>query len=374
MTTNLFTTARAGLSALVIVTGAFLGSNIARAQTILVAETNAPAGVRSYDLNGTQISASLVPGTGFQGLNLSGSTLYISGGTSDNAAIKTATLDGTGGVVATGFFTIGGLANGLNSPFGMALTTTHLYVANLNTGNLFKYDRSTGLQVNTLSLTNSNGGAIPSPYGVAIKDNTLWVSQATTGIGAGTIKAFSLVTFSGTPTITISTLNIPLGLTVAGNILYVVNSSPVPGAGTIETFNATTGAPIATLVSGLSSPQGLTVYGNNLYVTGGDGTVKGFDATTGAVLAGFTTITGLSSPNGIVVTPQSLGTITIGVYAGLTLTGTVGSVYTIEYTTDLNSSPIVWTPLSTGTLNTSPFLFVDTSILSGSRFYRAIFQ
>ena len=122
-----------------------------------------------------------------------------------------------------------------------------------------------------------------------------------------------------------------------------------------------------TLVSGLTGPQGLTVYGNNLYVTD-HGTVKGFDATTGAVLAGFTTITGLSSPCDIVVTPQSLGTMTMGLYAGLNVTGKLGSQYTIEYTTNLNGPPIICNVLTSGMLNTSPFVYVDTSVVSGSRF------
>jgi WD40 repeat protein len=287
--------------------------------------------------------------------------------------IRLSTLNGTGGIATNGFFTIGGIANGLNSPFGLALTTTDLYIANFNTGNVFRYSLASGLQTNTLSLSNINGGYSPNPYGLAIKDDTLWVSQATTGVGAGTIKGFSLNNFNGIPTHTISTVTLPLGLAVEGNILYAVDSPSAPGAsGSIKTFDATSGLPIATLVSGLTQPQGVTIYGNNLYVTGGDGTVKGFDATTGAVLAGFTTITGLSSPYGIVVTPQSVGTLTIGMYAGLTVTGTVGAPYTIEYTTSL-TPPIVWTPLSTGTLMTSPFLYIDTSIVAGSRFYRATF-
>jgi hypothetical protein len=371
---NIFTSTHVGLSAFALAIIAVFGSNIASAQTILVADPNGTSGIRSYDINGTQINGSLVPGTDFQGLAISGSTVYISDMSVGDTHIRTATLNGTGGVASTGYFTSGGVMNGLNSPYGLALTATHMYIANFNSGHVFKYDRSSYLQVGSIYTPNSNGGAIPNPYGVAIKDNILWVSQATTGIGAGTIKGYNLTTFSSVPLITITSLNLPHGLEVAGNTLYVANSSPTLGGGTIQTFDATNGTPLATLVTGLTGPQGLTVYGNNLYVTGSDGTVKGFDATTGAVLAGFTTITGLSSPHGIVVTPQSVGTMAIGLYAGLTLTGTVGSQYTIEYTTNLNGSPVIWTPLTSGTLNTSPFLYVDSSVVSGSRFYRATFQ
>jgi hypothetical protein len=277
-------------------------SAIARAQTIFVADPNGTNGVRSYNIDGTLINSSLVSGDGFQGLALSGSTLYISDATSGAASIRTATLNGTGGVASTGFFTVGGEANGLNSPFGLTVTATNLYVANFNTGNVFKYDLSSGLQVATISTNNSNGGANPNPYGLAISGNTLFVSQATTGAGANTIKGFDLTTLSSTPTLTITTdLSYPHGLAVSGNTLFVANGNN----GTISTYNATSGASNGVLVSGLTGPQGITVYGSSLFVTGSDGTVKGFDASTGGALAGFTTITGLSSPFGIVVGSMS---------------------------------------------------------------------
>lgn len=361
------------LTAVALASAAFVSSSITQAQTILVADPNGTNGVRSYNINGAPINGSLVPGTGFQGLALDGSTLFISD--IGFPSIRTATLNGTGGVSSTSYFTIGGPANGLNSPFSMALTPSHMYIANFNSGNVFKYERSGNFhQVGSISMTNSNGGYNPNPYGVAIKDNTLWVSQATTGNGKGIVKGYNLTTFSSVPVFTISSLDIPHGLAVDGNVLFVANSSATPGASTIETFNATTGSPIATLVTGLTQVQGITVYGNNIYVTSGDGTVKAYNATTGAVLAGFTTITGLSSPNGIVITPQSLGTLSIGLYAGLTLTGTIGAQYTIEYTLDLSANPIIWTPLTSGTLATSPFVYVDTTIPSGTRIYRAVFQ
>ncbi len=280
-------------------------SATARAQTIFVADPNGTNGVRSYNITGTLINSSLVAGDGFQGLALSGSTLYISDATSGAASIRTATLNGTGGVVSTGFAAVGEGFSGLTSPFGLALTGTNLYVANFNSGNVFKYDFS-GTQLNTLSTGNSNSGANPNPYGLAISGDTLFVSQATTGTGANTIKGYSLLTMSSTPTMTLTTnLSNPLGLVVSGSTLYVANGGTGAGNGTIETFNAVTGASTGTLVSGLTGPQGITVFGTSLFVSGSDGTVKGFDATTGLSLASFTTITGLSSPNGIVVSSVS---------------------------------------------------------------------
>jgi hypothetical protein len=292
----------AGLrAALLLVSVITCVSATARAQTIFVADPNGTNGVRSYNINGTLISSSLVAGDGFQGLALSGSTLYIADATSGAASIRTATLNSTGGVSSTGFVAIGDGVTGLTSPFGLALTASNIYVANFNSGNVFKYNFS-GTQLNTLSTSNSNGSANPNPYGLAISGDTLFVSQATTGTGANTIKGYSLTTLSSTPTLTITSgLNVPSGLAVSGNTLYVANN----GGGNILTFNATTGASTGTLVSGLTGPQGITVYGSSLFVTGSDGTVKGFDAATGSALSGFTTITGLSSPHGIVVGEMS---------------------------------------------------------------------
>ncbi len=66
--------------------------------------------------------------------------------------------------------------------------------------------------------------------------------------------------------------------------------------------------------------------------------------------------------------------INIALYAGLTIQGSIGCQYRIDYTTFLNSNPnlTVWTPLTTVTLTSSPYLFVDTTAVSGTRFYRAV--
>jgi formylglycine-generating enzyme required for sulfatase activity len=68
---------------------------------------------------------------------------------------------------------------------------------------------------------------------------------------------------------------------------------------------------------------------------------------------------------------QTTTTLDVHLYSGLTITGSVGKVYKVEYTpkiADTNS----WTQLSTLTLPFSPYLFVDTSTpVASSRFYRA---
>ena len=288
------------------------------AQTILVADPNGTNGVSSYSMNGTLINSSLIPGTTYEGLALSGSTLYVANpgpGTVNNALVGKYTLDGTGGVSSSNsYFVNGGY---LQAPFGLAVTATNLFIADFNSSNVLKY----GLGGNQIA---SVWAGLFNPYGLAVSpDGTiLWVSE-TTGAGANTINGYSIGTSTGAfgnggvPTITITSgLNQPHGLAVSGNTLYVANG----GNGTISSFNATTGTSNGVLVSGLTGPQGITVFGSSLFVTGSDGTVKGFDASTGLALAGFTTITGLSSPYGIVVTevPEPA---TFAALAGATILG-----------------------------------------------------
>ncbi len=283
------------------------------AQTILVADPNGSNGVSSYNIDGTLINSSLINLSGasptyFEGLALSGSTLYVAKTGAPSVGVYT--LNGAGGVSSSGTSVYGGGMTGLTTPYGLAVTATNLFITSFNNGDVFKYDFS-GNQLASIYV------GLTNPYGLAVSGNTLWVSQATTGTGLNTIKGYSISTFSNTPTFTLtSDLSLPHGLAVSGNTVFVANG----GNGTISSFNATTGTSNGVLVSGLTGPQGITVFGSSLFVTGSDGTVKGFDASTGLALAGFTTITGLSSPYGIVVTevPEPA---TFAALAGATILG-----------------------------------------------------
>jgi len=63
-------------------------------------------------------------------------------------------------------------------------------------------------------------------------------------------------------------------------------------------------------------------------------------------------------------------TLGISTYPGVTINGTAGAVYQIQYTTSLNST---WQTLTNFMLPYSPYLWVDTSsTVSGQRFYRSI--
>jgi hypothetical protein len=61
----------------------------------------------------------------------------------------------------------------------------------------------------------------------------------------------------------------------------------------------------------------------------------------------------------------------VRMYAGLTLSGSVGSTYEIQYSTNVNGP--TWQPLADITLTNSPYLYFDTNSASApKRFYRAL--
>ncbi len=71
-------------------------------------------------------------------------------------------------------------------------------------------------------------------------------------------------------------------------------------------------------------------------------------------------------------TPARLG---IQTYAGLTITGTVGTVYQIQYVTDFaqTNTPNAWRCLEFVQLPANPYLWADKSApATGKRFYRAV--
>jgi hypothetical protein len=62
-------------------------------------------------------------------------------------------------------------------------------------------------------------------------------------------------------------------------------------------------------------------------------------------------------------------------YAGLTITGAVGTVYSIQYATDFahTNSASAWRCLEFLQLPVNPYLWLDESVpATGQRFYRAI--
>jgi formylglycine-generating enzyme required for sulfatase activity len=76
----------------------------------------------------------------------------------------------------------------------------------------------------------------------------------------------------------------------------------------------------------------------------------------------------LVAPRGLAQTNLALS---VQLYAGLTITGEVGTSWQIQYTTDLSQTN-AWVPLTNLTLTSSPQLWLDTTApATANRFYRA---
>jgi formylglycine-generating enzyme required for sulfatase activity len=79
-----------------------------------------------------------------------------------------------------------------------------------------------------------------------------------------------------------------------------------------------------------------------------------------------------AAPKSSAQTPPALN---LQLYAGLSITGAVGTVYSIEYVTDLaqTNTPSAWRCLEYLQLPASPYLWADKSApATGQRFYRAV--
>jgi hypothetical protein len=65
-------------------------------------------------------------------------------------------------------------------------------------------------------------------------------------------------------------------------------------------------------------------------------------------------------------------TLDIAMYAGLTIGGSLGGTYSIEYTTNLHE-PVIWLPLESVTLTNSSHLWFDVeSANKATRYYRVL--
>jgi len=173
------------------------------------------------------------------------------------------------------------LLTGLSSPYGIAVSSSSLFVAQQGAGTIDEYDAT------TLKLLASISG-LSSPAGVAVSSSSLFVAEQ----GAGKIDEYDATTLKLLASI--SGLSSPAGVAVSGSSLFVVNS----GNGTIDEYAATTLKLVkAGRVTGLGGgPYGIAVSGADLFVVNnGSGTIGEYDAATGAAV-NPALLTGLSSP------------------------------------------------------------------------------
>ena len=312
-------------------------------------------------------------------------------------------LDGTG--VATL------ISSGLTAPYGLVATASHLYIANLGTdgtdGSVVRFDLNGGDPTTLVS-------GLYNPNDVEIAGNSMYVLISAAG-SEGLVQKYDLNGVPDGSFTPVTGLNNAVGIAVSSTHLFVSNA----GTGEVFKYNLD-GTGGSTIISGLNGSfnlmagAGPAVLGDHLYVsrraadnlkvtigkydlsgnvvndelilpeTNGFSTLAAagtrvyattaystyveYDSSDGELLR--STATGPAAGVAVLAQPE-LPTVTIGQYLGLTITGTVGAQYIIEYTTSLDE-PVTWTPLETITLPGSPYLYIDTNIFSGTRFYRVV--
>jgi len=203
------------------------------------------------------------------------------------------------------------LVSNLNGPDAIALSGSDIYVANANAGTIGEYTTS-GAAVNS-SFVAFEAGLLDPEGGIAVSGSDLFF----TNFEFGTISEY---TTSGAVvnSALVSGLHYPLGLAISGSNLFVVNQgpsgSPYVNDGSIGeyTLGPTPGSvisSIASLVSGLVTPQHLAVSGPDLFVTYGNG-YAGFgdvgEYTTSGAIVNASLVSGLDDPAGIASSSSDL--------------------------------------------------------------------
>lgn len=356
---------------------------------------------------------------------LSGSNLYGTapeGGSSGSGTIFTINTNGTGFTVLYTFTAVLGSNPYTNSdgadPFaGLILSGNTLYGTTAK-GGTNGFGTVFAINVNgtgfTILHTFTDGGIGDSSASLVLSGNTLYGTTRYGGTsGVGTVFAVNtngsgfavLHNFAGYP----GDGSHPLSeLVLSGNTLYGTTGDGGSGFyGTVFSIN-TSGTGFTILHNFTASPDGrepeagLTLFGNTLYgTTWGGGTVGDYgtlfslntDGSGYTTMYSFTAAGNGANPEATMVlsgntlygtTIQQPGIVfsfipgcspadmSIAEYAGVSISGSLGCTYEIDYTTNLNNP--TWIPLITNTLLSNPFLFIDTNVVSGSRFYRAITQ
>jgi hypothetical protein len=253
-------------------------------------ETNIASNtVGKYTTAGATVNASLVSGLNYP------FTIAVS----DTHVFVTNYNSGTIGKYTLAGATVNAaLITGLNSPFGIAVSGTNLFVVNFGNGTIGKYTTS-GATVNAALITGLYGA-----YGIAVSGGNLFVVDAGAPTG-GTIREYTIAGATVNETL-ITGLDFPFGIAVSGTDLFVTDIGDAsPNSGSIGKYT-TSGATVnAALVTGLNGPYDLAISGGNLFVTNySTGTIGKY--TTAGATVNASLVTGLSYPAGIDVLPHPL--------------------------------------------------------------------
>jgi sugar lactone lactonase YvrE len=238
----------------------------------------------------------------------------------------------------------------VNHPAGLALDASgNIYIADTSNNAVRKWTASNG-QVTTLA----SGLTVPS--GVAVDGfGNVYIADS----GSGAIRKWTAS--NGQVTLIVGGLANPSGVTVdASGNLYIAET----GSGAIRKWTASSGT-LSTLVSGLSSPLGVALdnLGRvNIADTNNDvvkllGTPPGLTLSTGGDLSGTPTLKGIF-PIRIMATDANacLGSNVfnldiqcggISVFNPGPASGTIGSFFSVTFTSGGTNGPVVYTTTDT---------------------------
>jgi hypothetical protein len=275
--------------------------------------------VGEYNLDGTMVNASLVPGLSYPwGVAVSGSELFVTNNIGP-MTIGEYTLGGTPGTITSSFPS---LVSGLGQPDGVAVSGSDLFVANSNgsssqIGPIGEY--TLGATPGTIS--SSNPSLIPGlsePAGIAVSGTNLFVITGSNTIGeyttsGGTVNA-ALVTG----------LNSATGIAVSGSDLFVTSyNTDTIGEYILGGTPGTITSSFPSLVTGLNSPFGIAVFGSDLFVANTNGNTVGeytLGNTPGTITSSIPSlISGLDNPGGIFVVPEPSAWALFGIGAAALL-------------------------------------------------------
>ena len=273
--------------------------------------------------------------------------------------------------------------NGLGVPAAIRTGPDgNFYVCNNSSNNIAVLDGQTGALLRSFGQTNLQN-ANDLVFG---PDGMLYVADRSKGVVKFNPASGSFISVFCDPAIFTNGFAYGVAFGPDGN-LYVSQSASV-NAGNVSCvlrFNGTNGVFIQKFASGggLWNPVGLT-FGpdGNLYVVSNDygddshSYVQGvlrYNGTNGQFINVFAS-GGLNVNWGVqkvIFTPRI--NLDLHIYAGITLNGTTGITYEIQYATSVASTN--WQHLADVLLLNSPYIYFDTnSIGAPMRFYRALIK
>ncbi len=256
------------------------------AQTLYVANYTADR-VGIYD-----VSNPSTPGyptnftaTNVYGLAATGTTLYA---TNYNSSGSVGSYNATTGApINTSLIT------GLNTPTGLALAGSNLFVVDGGNNRIGRYNFTT-------SSYDASFISGVSGYAIAASESTLYVAS----YSGNSISSYNLSSGSLINSSMIAGLSSPTSLVVSGSILYYVSAYNSSGTSMIGRYDLNTNSNNLSYISGLNAPSAIAVSGSTLYVTAyNEATISNYDisgSSSGALITS-SYISGLNAPLGLAV-------------------------------------------------------------------------